>query len=164
MSVTVLEPPRTNDDLVIRVANTPIWPIPRANGSAAWEKANLHKALGLATALAGTRARIIYYGTADSRIHDYAPGCRLEVVPLIEGGIGDHPEWAARGREDAYYGAFYDAVMRDGAHVVIVGGDEQSFREVPALARALPTTRFFCHNHGLGPHLDAPYPYERCNG
>src|SRR5262249_180895 len=47
---------------------------------------------------------------------------------------------------------------------VIVGGDEQSFREVPALARALPTTRFFCNNHGLGPHPDAPRAYERCNG
>jgi glycosyltransferase involved in cell wall biosynthesis len=164
MTVTVLPPPRTLDDLVIRVANTPIWPIPRAQGSAAWEKANLHKALGLAAALQGTRAQIFYYGTADSHVHTYAPGCWIEVVPLIEGGIGDHPEWAARGREDAYYGAFYDAVMREGAHAVIVGGDEQSFREVPALARALPTTRFFCHNHGLGPHPDAPRAYERCNG
>jgi glycosyltransferase involved in cell wall biosynthesis len=164
MTVTVLPPPRTPGDLVIRVANTPIWPIPRAAGSAAWEKANLHKALGLAAALQGTGARIIHYGTADSRVHEYAPGAALEVVPLIEGGIGDHPEWAARGREDAYYGAFYDAVMREGAHVVIVGGDEQSFREVPALARALPTTRFFCHNHGLGPHPDAPHAYVRCNG
>jgi glycosyltransferase involved in cell wall biosynthesis len=51
-----------------------------------------------------------------------------------------------------------------GAHIVIVGGDEQSFREAPALAQALPTTRFFCTNHGLGPHPDARYPYERCQG
>jgi glycosyltransferase involved in cell wall biosynthesis len=164
VGVTVLPPPHGPDDLVIRVANDPIWPIPRAAGSAAWEKANLHKALGLALALSGSRAKIVYYGTADSRIHEYAPSIPIEVVPLIEGGIGDHPEWAARGREDAYYGAFYEAVMREGAHAVIVGGDEQSFREVPALAQALPTTRFFCNNHGLGPHPDAPYAYQRCNG
>jgi glycosyltransferase involved in cell wall biosynthesis len=152
------------DDLVIRVANTPIWPVPRLSGSAAWEKANLHKALGIAMALKGTRARVVYYGTADSDIQRYAPQAPIEVVPLIAGGLGDHPEWAARGREDAFYGAFYEAVVREGAHVVIVGGDEQSFREVPALAQALPTTRFFCTNHGLGPHPDARYPYERCNG
>lgn len=161
---TVLPPPAGPDDLVIRVANDPIWPFPRRDGTAAWEKANLHKALGIAAALAGTRARVMYYGTADSAISAYAPGVRMEVVPLIEGGIAEHPEWAARGREDAYYGAFYEAVLREGAHAVIVGGDEQSFREVPALARALPTTRFFCNNHGLGPHPDAAYPYERCNG
>jgi hypothetical protein len=164
MGVNVLPPPASPDELVIRVANDPVWPVPRAAGSAAWEKANLHKALGIALALQRTRARVVYYGTADSRIHEYAPGVSIEVVPLIEGGIGDHPEWAGRGREDAYYGAFYETVMREGAHAVIVGGDEQSFREVPALAQALPTTRFFCNNHGLGPHPDAPHPYERCNG
>jgi glycosyltransferase involved in cell wall biosynthesis len=164
MSVTVLPPPESYDDLVIRVANDPIWPFPRAEGSAAWEKANLHKALGLALALKGTRARVVYYGTADSRIAEYAPEVPIEVVPLIEGGIGEHPEWAARAREDAYYGTFYEQVVREGAHAVIVGGDEQSFREVPALAQALPTTRFFCNNHGLGPHPDAPRAYERCNG
>jgi glycosyltransferase involved in cell wall biosynthesis len=164
MRFTALPPPQSPGDLVIRVANDPIWPVPRAEGSAAWEKANLHKALGIATALGGTGARVVYYGTADSRIQEYAPDVRLEVVPLIVGGIGEHPEWAARGREDAFYGAFYEAVMREGAHVVIVGGDEQSFREVPALARALTTTRFFCNNHGLGPHPDAPHAYERCNG
>jgi glycosyltransferase involved in cell wall biosynthesis len=164
MSVTVLPPPRTYDDLVIRVANDPIWPMPRKEGSAAWEKANLHKALGIALVLKGTRARVVYYGTADSRIAEYAPDVPIEFVPLIEGGIGDHPEWAARAREDAYYGAFYEDVVREGAHAVIVGGDEQSFREVPALAHALPTTRFFCNNHGLGPHADAPLAYERCNG
>lgn len=164
MGATVLPLPASPDELVIRVANDPIWPVPRAAGSAAWEKANLHKALGIALALKGTRARVIYYGTADSPIHAYAPQVPIEVVPLIEGGIADHSEWVARGREDAYYGAFYEAVMREGAHAVIVGGDEQSFREVPALAQALPTTRFFCNNHGLGPHPDAPHPYERCNG
>jgi glycosyltransferase involved in cell wall biosynthesis len=146
------------------VANDPIWPIPRAAGSAAWEKANLHKALGIALALKGTGARVVYYGTTDSNIAGYAPDVPLEVVPLVEGGIGDHPEWAARAREDAFYGAFYEHVARKGAHAVIVGGDEQSFREVPALAQALPTTRFFCNNHGLGPHPDAPRAYERCNG
>ncbi len=164
MGVTVLPAPRGPDDLVIRVANDPIWPFPRREGSAAWEKANLHKALGIASALKGTRARVVYYGTADSAIHQYAPNVPLDVVPLIESGIGEHPEWAARHREDAYYGAFYETVMREGAHAVIVGGDEQSFREVPALAHALPTTRFFCNNHGLGPHPDAPRAYERCNG
>jgi glycosyltransferase involved in cell wall biosynthesis len=164
MSFTVLPPPASPGDLVIRVANDPIWPVPRAEGSAAWEKANLHKALGIAVALGGTGARVVYYGTADSPIRQYAPEAPIEVVPLIEGGIGEHPEWMVRGREDAYYGAFYEAVMREGAHAVIVGGDEQSFREVPALARALPTTRFFCNNHGLGPHPDAPRAYERCNG
>jgi glycosyltransferase involved in cell wall biosynthesis len=164
MSVTILPPPAGADELVIRVANDPIWPIPRTDGSAAWEKANLHKALGIALALKGTGARVIYYGTADSPVHAYAPEVPLEVVPLIEGGIGEHPEWAARAREDAYYGAFYEAVVREGAHAVIVGGDEQSFREVPALAHALPTTRFFCNNHGLGPHPDAPRAYARCNG
>ena len=164
MGFTVLPAPASPGDLVIRVANDPIWPVPRTEGSAAWEKANLHKALGIAAALRGTGARVVYYGTADSLIPQYAPDVPIEVVPLIEGGIGEHPEWAARGREDAYYWAFYEAVMREGAHVVIVGGDEQSFREVPALARALPTTRFFCNNHGLGPHPDAPRAYERCNG
>lgn len=164
MSVTILPPPAGPDELIIRIANDPIWPIPRPDGSAAWEKANLHKALGIAVALKGTGARVIYYGTADSPIQAYAPEVPLEVVPLIEGGIGEHPEWAARAREDAYYGAFYEAVVREGAHVVIVGGDQQSFREVPALAQALPTTRFFCNNHGLGPHPDAPRAYVRCNG
>jgi hypothetical protein len=161
---TVLPLARGPDELVIRVANTPIWLMPRLSGSAAWEKANLQKALGIAAALKGTRARVVYYGTADSDIQRYAPEAPIEVVPLIAGGLGDHPEWAARGREDAYYGAFYEAVVREGAHVVIVGGDEQSFREAPALAQALPTTRFFCTNHGLSPHPDAQYPYERCNG
>lgn len=156
--------PTSLDDLVIRVANTPIWPIPRATGSAAWEKANLHKALGIAAALRGTRARVIYYGTAGSAIQAYAPDVPLTTVPLIEGGIGDHPEWVARGREDAFYGDFYAAAVREGAHAVIVGGDEQSFREAPMLAPLLPYTRFFCNNHGLGPHPDARYPYERCNG
>lgn len=164
MTVTVLPPPERYADLVIRIANDPIWPIPRADGSAAWEKANLHKALGIALALKGTGARVVYYGTADSQIEAYAPDIPVEVVSLIEGGIGEHPEWAARAREDAYYGAFYEQVAREGAHAVIVGGDEQSFREVPALAHALPTTRFFCNNHGLGPHPDAPRAYERCNG
>jgi glycosyltransferase involved in cell wall biosynthesis len=164
MSFTVLASPATLGDLVIRVANDPIWPVPRREGSAAWEKANLHKALGIATALRGTGARVVYYGTGDSDIPQYAPDVPIEVVPLIEGAIGEHPAWTARGREDAYYGAFYEAVMREGAHAVIIGGDEQSFREVPALARALPTTRFFCNNHGLGPHPDAPRAYERCNG
>jgi glycosyltransferase involved in cell wall biosynthesis len=162
--VTVLPLPSSPDELVIRVANDPVWPVPRKQGSAAWEKANLHKALGIATALRGTRARVIYYGTADSPVAAYAPDVPMEAVPLIEGGIGEHPEWATRGREDAYYGAFYEAVAREGAHAAIVGGDEQSFREVPALALALPTTRFFCNNHGLGPHPDAPYAYARCNG
>jgi glycosyltransferase involved in cell wall biosynthesis len=164
VTVTVLPPPASPGDLVIRVANDPVWPVPRADGSAAWEKANLHKALGIALALEGTGARVVYYGTADSPIHRYAPDVPIEVVPLIEGGIGDHPEWDARAREDAYYGAFYEAVMREGAHAAIVGGDAQSFREVPALALALPTTRFFCNNHGLGPHADKLRAYERCNG
>jgi glycosyltransferase involved in cell wall biosynthesis len=164
MSVNVLPPPQSYDELVIRVANTPAWPIPRVAGSAAWEKANLHKALGIALALKGTRARVVYYGTADSHIAEYAPDVPLEVVPLIEGGIGEHHDWAARAREDVFYGTFYEEVVRKGAHVVIVGGDEQSFREVPALAHALPTTRFFCNNHGLGPHPDAPRAYERCSG
>ena len=162
--LTVLPPPQTPGDLVIRVANDPIWPVPRKEGSAAWEKANLHKALGLATALQGTGARVVYYGTADSSVAAYAPGVAVETVPLIEGGIAEHPEWDARSREDAYYGAFYEAVAREGAHAAIVGGDEQSFREVPALALALPSTRFFCHNHGLGPSPDKPRAYERCNG
>ena len=70
---TVLPLARGPDELVIRVANTPIWPMPRLSGSAAWEKANLHKALGIATALKGTRARVVYYGTADSDIQRYAP-------------------------------------------------------------------------------------------
>jgi glycosyltransferase involved in cell wall biosynthesis len=164
MGLSILPPPSARGDLVIRVANDPIWPVPRAEGSAAWEKANLHKALGIALALRGTRAQVFYYGTADSPIAVYAPDVPLQAVPLIEGGIGEHPEWAARAREDSYYGAFYETVMREGAHAVIVGGDEQSFREVPALAHALPTTRFFCNNHGLGPHPDAPLAYERCNG
>lgn len=164
MGMTVLPPPNELGDLVVRVANDPIWPIPRPEGSAAWEKANLHKALGIALALKGTGARVVYYGTADSPIHDYAPDIPIEVVPLIEGGIAEHPEWATRAREDAFYGAFYEAVVREGAHAVIVGGDQQSFREVPALAQALPSTRFFCNNHGLGPHPDAPRAYERCNG
>jgi len=164
MHATVLDRPRNVGDLIIRVANTPHFPFPYAQGSAAWEKANLHKALGLALALAGTGARVIYYGTANSDIASYAPGVPLEVVPLLPGGIAEHPEWAPRHREDAFYGAFYDAVASDGAHVVIVGGDEQSFREVPALSRFLPNTRFFCNNHGLGPHPDAITPYERCNG
>lgn len=158
------KPPTSLDDLIIRVANTPIWPIPRASGSAAWEKANLHKALGIATALRGTRARVVYYGTADSAIHDYAPHVPIDLMPLIEGGIGEHPEWSARGREDAFYGDFYETVVREGAHAAIVGGDEQSFREVPALAHMLPQSRFFCNNHGLGPHPDAPRAYARCNG
>jgi glycosyltransferase involved in cell wall biosynthesis len=164
MGVTVLPPPEGPDQLVVRVANTPIWPFPRKEGSAAWEKANLHKALGIALALKGTGARVVYHGTADSAVREYAPDVPIEVAPLIEGGIGEHPEWAARAREDAYYGTFYEAVVREGAHAVIVGGDEQSFREVPALAQALPTTRFFCNNHGLGPHPDAPRAYERANG
>lgn len=159
-----MKPPTSLDDLVIRVANTPIWPIPRVSGSAAWEKANLHKALGIAAALRGTRARVVYYGTADSAIHAYAPDIPIEVAPLIESGIGEHAEWAGRGREDAFYGDFYAAVVREGAHAAIVGGDEQSFRETPALAAVLPHTRFFCNNHGLGPHPDAPLAYERCNG
>jgi|GEM_PF-4908278 glycosyltransferase involved in cell wall biosynthesis len=161
---TVLPWPERVDDLVIRIANTPIFPFPYAHGSAAWEKANLHKALGIALALAGTGARVIYYGTANSDIAGYAPGVPLEVVPLLPGGIAEHPEWAARHREDAFYGEFYDAVVQEGAHVVIVGGDAQSFREVPALSRLLPNTRFFCNNHGLGPHPDAIRAYERCNG
>src|SRR5579859_5347677 len=53
MGATVLPLPASPDELVIRVANDPIWPVPRAAGSAAWEKANLHKALGIALALKG---------------------------------------------------------------------------------------------------------------
>jgi hypothetical protein len=57
---TVLPLARGPDELVIRVANTPMWPMPRLSGSAAWEKAHPHKALGIATALKGTRARVVY--------------------------------------------------------------------------------------------------------
>ncbi len=164
MSPRRMRPPASLDDLVIRVANTPIWPVPRASGSAAWEKANLHKALGIAAALRGTRARVIYYGTADSAIQTYAPEVPVTVVPLIEGGIGDHPEWMGRAREDAFYADFYAAVAREGAHAAIVGGDAQSFQAAATLAPLLPHTRFFCNNHGLGPHPDAPFAYARRNG